>query len=185
MKKQLSPRQRQTLLETLAARFAANPGRHPGMDWAGVQARLVANPEKLWSLHEMERTGGEPDVVGQDRDSGEILFFDCSAQTPAGRTGLCYDGAALAARKPPKPVGSAVGLAVAMGVELLNEQQYLALQKVGEFDTKTSSWLQTPPEIRRLGGAIFGDRRFGRVFIYHNGGESYFSSRGFRPVLRV
>ncbi len=155
------------------------------MDWAGVQARLVANPEKLWSLHEMERTGGEPDVVGQDRDSGEILFFDCSAQTPAGRTGLCYDGAALAARKPPKPVGSAVDLAVAMGVELLNEQQYFALQKVGEFDTKTSSWLQTPPEIRRLGGAIFGDRRFGRVFIYHNGAESYFSSRGFRAVLRV
>lgn len=185
MKKELFPKQRDELLATLQARFDANPGRHPGLDWAKVQARLAARPDKLWSLAEMERTGGEPDVVGHDQKSGEFVFFDCSEQSPAGRTSLCYDRAALNARKEHKPKSSVMDLAAEMDVEVLTEAQYFELQKLGEFDTKRSSWLQTPPEIRTLGGAIFGDRRFGRVFIYHNGAESYYSGRGFRACLRA
>ena len=185
MKKELSPKQRDELLATLSARFDANQDRHPGLAWAKVQARLAARPDKLWSLAEMERTGGEPDVVGHDQKSGEFVFFDCSEQSPAGRTSLCYDRAALNARKEHKPKSSVMDLAVEMGVEVLTEAQYFELQKLGEFDTKRSSWLQTPPEIRELGGAIFGDRRFGRVFIYHNGAESYYAGRGFRACLRV
>ena len=185
VKKDLSPKQRDELLVLLKARFKKNMGRHPSMMWAKVQARLEARPDKLWSLAEMERTGGEPDVVGHDQKSGEFAFFDCSEQSPAGRTSLCYDRAALNARKEHKPKSSVMDLAAEMGVEVLTEAQYFELQKLGEFDTKRSSWLQTPPEIRALGGALFGDRRFGRVFIYHNGAESYYSGRGFRAVLRV
>jgi hypothetical protein len=185
MKKELSPKQYDELLATLSARFDANQDRHPGLAWAKVQARLAARPDKLWSLAEMERTGGEPDVVRHNQKSGEIVFFDCSEQSPAGRTSLCYDRAALNARKEHKPKNSVMDLAAEMGVEVLTEAQYFELQKLGEFDTKRSSWLQTPPEIRKLGGAIFGDRRFGRVFIYHNGAESYYSGRGFRACLRV
>lgn len=179
----LAINKRAALLAALQARFETNPGRHQGLVWAQVQARLEANPEKLWSLAEMERTGGEPDVVG--RKAGEFIFMDCSEQSPAGRTSLCYDRAALEARKEHKPKGSVMDLAAAMGLEVLTEEQYFELQKLGEFDTKRSSWLQTPPAIRALGGALFGDRRFGRVFIYHNGAESYYSGRGFRGVLRV
>lgn len=185
MKKELSPKQRDELLAALQARFDANQARHPGLVWAKVQARLVARPDKLWSLAEMERTGGEPDVVAHDKGSGEFVFFDCSEQSPAGRTSLCYDRAALNARKEHKPKSSVMDLAAEMGVEVLTEAQYFELQKLGEFDTKRSSWLQTPPEIRSLGGALFGDRRFGRVFIYHNGAESYYSGRGFRACLKV
>lgn len=184
-KKELSPKQRDELLAALQVRFEKNMGRHPGLAWAKVQARLEARPDKLWSLAEMERTGGEPDVVGHDQKSGELVFFDCSEQSPAGRTSLCYDRAALNARKEHKPKSSVMDLAAEMGVEVLTEAQYCELQKLGEFDTKRSSWLQTPPEIRSLGGAIFGDRRFGRVFIYHNGAESYYSGRGFRACLKV
>ena len=180
---ELSPKQRDALLAVVQARFDANKARHPGLAWAKVQARLEARPDKMWSLAEMERTGGEPDVVGVK--SGEFVFFDCSEQSPAGRTSLCYDRAALNARKEHKPKSSVMDLAAEMGVELLTEAQYFELQKLGEFDTKRSSWLQTPPEIRALGGAIFGDRRFGRVFIYHNGAESYYSGRGFRACLKV
>lgn len=183
--KKLSPKQAEELLETLAGRFAQNMGRHPGVDWAKVAARLKANPGKLWSLAEMERTGGEPDVVGQDRESGEFIFFDCSAQSPSGRQSLCYDREALEGRKKFPPKGSARQWAEAMGVELLTEEEYFALQQLGEFDTKTSSWLQTPAEIRKLGGAIYGDRRYNRVFIGHNGADSYYSGRGFRGSLRV
>jgi hypothetical protein len=185
MKNELSLKQRDELLAALQARFDANMARHPGLAWAKVQARLEARPDKLWSLAEMERTGGEPDVVRHNQKSGEIVFFDCSEQSPAGRTSLCYDRAALNARKEHKPKNSVMDLAAEMGVEVLTEAQYFELQKLGEFDTKRSSWLQTPPEIRKLGGAIFGDRRFGRVFIYHNGAESYYSGRGFRACLRV
>ena len=185
VKKELSPKQRDELLAALQARFDANQARHPGLAWAKVQARLEARPDKLWSLAEMERTGGEPDVVAHDKKSGEFVFFDCSEQSPAGRTSLCYDRAALNARKEHKPKSSVLDLAAEMGVEVLTEAQYFELQKLGEFDTKRSSWLQTPPEIRTLGGAIFGDRRFGRVFIYHNGAESYYSGRGFRSCLKV
>ncbi len=185
MKKELSPKQRDELLAALQARFDGNMARHPGVAWAKVQARLQANPQKLWSLAEMERTGGEPDVVGYDKKSGEFVFFDCSEQSPAGRTSLCYDRAALNARKEHKPKSSVMDLAAELGVEVLTEAQYFELQKLGEFDTKRSSWLQTPPEIRALGGALFGDRRFGRVFIYHNGAESYYSGRGFRGALKV
>lgn len=173
------------ILEILERRFAANPGRHRGLDWAAVRARLDAQPAKWRSLRRMEETGGEPDVVGRDARTGEILFYDCSPQSPAGRTSLCYDGAALAARKEFKPQGSALDLAAELGVDVLTEAEYHELQKLGEFDTKSSTWLRTPPEIRRLGGAIFGDRRFGRVFVYHNGAESYYSGRGFRGCLRV
>ncbi|HEU6449030.1 MAG TPA: DUF4256 domain-containing protein [Verrucomicrobiae bacterium] len=185
MKKELSPKQRDELLAALQARFDANKARHPGLAWAKVQARLEAKPDKLWSLNEMERTGGEPDVVSQDKKTGEFVFFDCSEQSPAGRTSLCYDRAALNARKEHKPKSSVMDLAAEMGVEMLTEAQYFELQKLGEFDTKRSSWLQTPLEIRKLGGALFGDRRFGRVFIYHNGAESYYSGRGFRACLKV
>jgi Protein of unknown function (DUF4256) len=185
MKKQLSPKQREELLAALKARFEKNLGRHPGLVWAKVQARLEARPDKLWSLNEMERTGGEPDVVGQDKKSGEFIFFDCSEQTPAGRSSLCYDDDALASRKEHKPKGSAVGMATAMGIEILTEQQYLELQKLGEFDTKRSSWIKTPPEIRKLGGALYGERRYNRNFIGHNGAESYYQGRGFRGSLRV
>jgi hypothetical protein len=183
--KDLSPAQRQELLAALKSRFAKHLNRHAGLDWAKVQARLEASPEKLWSLGEMEWTGGEPDVVGHDKKSGEYLFFDCSAQSPKGRTSLCYDREALDSRKEFKPKNSAMDLATAMGIELLTEEQYGDLQKLGEFDTKSSSWLKTPDNVRKPGGAIFGDRRFGRVFIYHNGAESYYSGRGFRGWLKV
>jgi hypothetical protein len=183
-KKELSPKQRDELLAALKARFDANKARHPGLVWAKVQARLEAKPDKLWSLAEMERTGGEPDVVGQDKKSGEFVFMDCSAQSPKGRVSFCYDRAALDARKEHKPKNCVLDAAAAMGVEVLTEEEYLALQKLGEFDTKSSSWLQTPAEIRELGGAIYGDRRYGRVFVGHNGAESYYSGRGFRGLLR-
>jgi len=182
-KKELSPRQREELLTALKDRFDKNLNRHKGLVWAKVQAKLEANPEKLWSLNEMERTGGEPDVVGIK--SGEFIFFDCSAQSPKGRVSFCYDRAALDSRKEFKPKNSVVDMAAAMGVELLTEEEYFALQKLGEFDTKSSSWLQTPAEIRKLGGAIYGDRRYGRVFIGHNGAESYYAGRGFRSSLKV
>jgi Protein of unknown function (DUF4256) len=184
-KKELSPTQRAELLGVLKDRFEKNLRRHAGFDWAKVQARLEANPGKLSSLHEMEATGGEPDVVGRDQETGEYLFFDCSAQSPQGRTSLCYDREALDSRKEFKPKNSALDLAAAIGIELLSEEQYRELQQLGEFDTKSSTWLKTPAEIRKLGGAIFGDRRFGRVFVYHNGAESYYSGRGFRGWLGV
>ena len=183
--KALAPAKREALLGTLQIRFEKNPNRHPGLEWARVRARLETNAAKLWSLHEMERTGGEPDVVGQDQKTGEVLFFDCSPQSPEGRTSLCYDREALDARKKFKPKGSAMDLAAAMGVELLTEEQYRELQQLGEFDTKSSSWVLAPAEMRKLGGGLFGDRRFGRVFLYHNGVESYYSGRGFRASLRV
>jgi len=185
MKKELSPKQRDELLTTLKARFEKNLARHPGLGWAKVQARLEARPDKLWSLAEMERTGGEPDVVGHDKKSGEYILFDCSEQTPAGRVSLCYDDEALASRKEHKPKGSAVGLAAAMGIELLAEEEYLALQKLGEFDAKRSSWLATPADFRKKGGALWGGRSYGRVFIGCNGAESYYAVRGFRGSLRV
>jgi hypothetical protein len=184
-KNTLSPEKRDELLGTLKVRFEKNQQRHVGVEWAKVKARLEADPEKLWSLSEMESTGGEPDVVGLDSKTGEYVFFDCSPESPKGRTSLCYDREALDSRKEHKPKNSAVDLAEAMGVEILTEEQYQELQRLGNFDTKSSTWLKTPPEIRKLGGAIFGDRRFGRVFIYHNGAESYYSGRGFRSVLRV
>lgn len=181
----LTPEQRDELIRTLKTRFERNMHRHPGLDWTDVQARLEARPEKLWSLHEMERTGGEPDVVGFDSQTGEYIFYDCAPESPKGRRSLCYDHAALESRKQHKPEGSAVGMAEAMGIELLTEQEYRELQKLGAFDTKTSSWVKTPPEIRRLGGAIFCDRRYDTVWVYHNGAESYYASRGFRGSLRV
>lgn len=184
-KKELSSAQRQELLAALKTRFEKNSNRHTGLNWAKVQARLEANPEKLWSLNEMERTGGEPDVVGHDKKTGEYIFFDCSPQSPKGRTSICYDPEALESRKEFKPKNSAVGLATAMGIEILTEEQYQELQQLGEFDTKCTNWLKTPVQIRKLGGAIFGDRRFGRVFVYHNGAESYYSGRGFRGWLKV
>ena len=182
-KKDLSPKQRDELLAALKARFDANKARHPGLVWAKVQARLEAKPDKLWSLAEMERTGGEPDVVGVK--SGEFVFMDCSAQSPKGRVSFCYDRAALDSRKEFKPKNSVMDMAAEMGVEVLSEEEYFALQKLGEFDTKSSSWLLTPAEIRELGGAIYGDRRYGRVFIGHNGAESYYSGRGFRGSLKA
>lgn len=183
--KSLTPRQREQLLTTLQARFEENSNRHEGLRWDKVRARLEGRPDALWSLNEMEESGGEPDVVGQDKKTSEYLFFDCAAESPSGRRSVCYDRQALDARKEHKPRASAVELATAMGAELLNEEQYRRLQKLGEFDTKTSSWLETPPDIRRRGGAIFGDFRYGTVFIYHNGAESYYAARGFRCVLRV
>jgi hypothetical protein len=183
--KKSSPAHSTELLKTLQARFEQNMNRHAGVEWAKVKSRLVANGEKLRSLAEMEKTGGEPDVVGHDPKTGEYLFFDCSAQSPEGRTSLCYDREALDSRKKFKPKSSAEDLAAAIGIELLTEAQYRELQQLGEFDTKSSTWLKTPAEIRKLGGAIFGDRRFGRVFVYHNGAESYYSGRGFRGWLRV
>ncbi len=184
-KKELSPEQREELLRALKARFEKNMDRHKGLEWAKVQAKLEANTEILWSLHEMERTGGEPDVVGHDKKRGEYIFYDCSAESPKGRRSVCYDREALEARKEHKPKDSAVDMATAMGIELLTEEQYRELQKLGEFDTKTSSWVKTPPEIRKLEGALFCDRRFDHVFVYHNGAESYYAARAFRGSLRV
>jgi hypothetical protein len=184
-KRELSPAQLNELVRTLKARFEKNMNRHKGLEWTKAQARLEANPEKLWSLSEMERTGGEPDVVGHDKVTGEYIFFDCSAESPKARTSLCYDREALDSRKEHKPKNSATDMAAAIGIELLTEEQYRELQKLGEFDTKSSTWVKTPPEMRKLGGALFADRRFGRVFFYHNGAESYYSGRGFRGSLRV
>jgi hypothetical protein len=184
-KRELSPEQREELLNALKARFERNISRHKGVEWAKVHARLEANPEKLWSLGEMERTGGEPDVVGHDKSTGEYVFFDCSAESPSGRRSVCYDREGLASRKEHKPENNAIEMAAAMGIDLLTEEQYRELQKLGNFDTKTSSWLTTPTEVRKLGGALFGDRRFGRVFVYHNGAQSYYGGRAFRGSLRV
>jgi hypothetical protein len=184
-KKELSPKQREVLLATLKTRFEKNLNRHKGLEWADVQARLEAKTEKLWSLNEMEKTGGEPDVVAYDKKAGEYIFYDCSAETPKDRRSLCYDWDALNARKEAKPKNSAVDVATAVGIELLTEEQYLELQKLGEFDTKTSSWVKTPPDIRKLGGALYCNRRFGRVFVGNNGAESYYGSRAFRGSLRV
>ena len=181
----LSPAQREELLRTLKARFEKNMNRHKGLEWAKVQAKLEANAEKLWSLNEMERTGGEPDVVGFDKKTGEYIFYDCSAESPKGRRSLCYDGEALESRKEHKPKNSAIDMAAAMGIELLTEEQYRELQKLGNFDTKTSSWITTPSEIRKLGGAIFADYRYGNVFVYHNGADSYYAARGFRGLVRI
>ena len=184
-KKKLSPKQREELFKALKARFEKNMNRHKGLEWAKVQAKLEANIEKLWSLSEMERTGGEPDVVGHDNRTGEYIFYDCSAETPKGRTSFCYDRDGLESRKEHKPENTAIDMATAMGIELLTEEQYLELQKLGEFDTKTSSWVKTPPDIRKLGGALYCDRRYGRVFVGHNGAQSYYSGRAFRGTLRV
>lgn len=185
MKKTLTPIQRTELLELLKARFAKNPHRHKTLEWADVEARLTTTPAKLWSLLEMEESGGEPDVIGRDTESGEVIFCDCSAESPQGRRSLCYDREALDARKLHKPANSALDLAAAMGIQLLTEAQYAELQALQKFDTKTSSWLKTPPDVRKLGGALFGDSRYGRVFFYHNGADSYFGARGFRGILRV
>jgi len=184
-KKDLSPEQREELLRILNARFEKNMNRHKGLEWARLQAKLEANPEKLRSLHEMERTGGEPDVVGHDKKTGEYIFYDCSAESPNGRRSLCYDREALESRKEHKPEDSAIGMATAMGIELLTEEQYRELQKLENFDTKTSSWVKTPLDIRKLGGALFCDRRYNTVFVYHNGAESYYAARAFRGLLRV
>jgi hypothetical protein len=183
--KELSPEQREELLSTLAARFEKNLGRHNGVDWAKVEAKLEKSATKLWSLYQLESTGGEPDVIGQNKKTGEYIFCDCSPQTPKDRTSLCYDREALNSRKEHKPKSSAMDMAAAMGVEILTEEEYRELQTLGEFDTKTSSWVKTPHDIRKLGGALFCDRRFGRVFVYHNGAESYFGARGFRGLLKV
>jgi hypothetical protein len=184
-KKELSPEHREELLSELKARFEQNMNRHKGLEWAKVQAKLEANTKKLWSLSEMERTSGEPDVVGFDKKTGEYIFYDCSAESPKGRRSLCYDRQALDERKEHKPENNAIDMASAMGIELLTEEQYRELQKLGNFDTKTSSWITTPSEIRKLGGAIFADYRYGNVFVYHNGAESYYAARGFRGSLRV
>jgi hypothetical protein len=184
-KKGLSPEQCEQLLRALKARFEKNMNRHRGLEWAKVQAKLEANTEKLWSLNEMERTGGEPDVVGHDKQTGEYIFYDCSGESPKGRRSICYDGEALESRKENKPKDNATDMAAAMGVELLTEEEYRELQRLGDFDTKTSSWVRTPPAIRELGGALFCDRRFDTVFVYHNGAESYYAARGFRGWLRV
>lgn len=183
--KELSPEQHEELLSALKARFEKNVSRHKGLEWAKVQTKLEANPDKLWSLNEMERTGGEPDVVGHDRTTGEYVFYDCSAESPKGRRSLCYDREALESRKEHKPENSAIDMAAAMGIEILTEEQYRELQKLGDFDTKTSSWMKTPAAIRKLGGAIFCDRRYDHVFVYHNSAESYYAARGFRGSLRV
>ncbi len=184
-KKELSPEQREELLGALKVRFEKNTSRHPGLEWAKVKAKLEGHPEKLWSLHEMERTGGEPDVVGQDQKTGEYLFFDCSPESPKGRVAVCYDREGLDSRKEHKPANNAIDLAAAMGIELLTEEEYRELQTLGEFDRKTSSWVKAPADMRKLGGALFGDRRYGHVFIYHNGAQSYYSARAFRGALRV
>ena len=184
-KKKLSPGQREELLRALKARFEKNMNRHKGLEWAKVQTKLEANTEKLWSLNEMEGTGGEPDVVGHDKKTGEFIFYDCSAESPKGRRSLCYDREALESRKEHKPKDSAMNMATAMGIEILTEDQYRELQNLGNFDTKTSSWLKTPSAIRKLGGAIYADRRYDHVFVYHNGAPSYYGVRGFRGSLRV
>lgn len=183
--KKFSPDQRKELIKVLKDRFEKNMNRHKGLVWAQVQIRLDADAEKLWSLSEMERTGGEPDVVDFDAKKGEYIFFDCSAESPAGRRSLCYDREALDSRKENKPQGNAQEMATSMGIEMLNEEEYRALQKLGKFDTKTSSWLKTPSDIRELGGALFADFRYGKVFVYHNGASSYYAARGFRGSLRV
>ena len=183
--KELSSEQREELLKVLKARFEKNMNRHQGLEWAKVKARLEANAEKLWSLNEMERTGGEPDVVGHDKKTGETIFFDCSAESPKGRTSICYDREGLDSRKEHKPKDTAMDMAAAMGIELLTEEQYLELQSLGDFDTKTSSWVKAPADIRKLGGALYGDRRYGRVFVGHNGAQSYYGARAFRGSLRV
>lgn len=185
MKKELSTKQREELIKVLKIRFEKNPDRHKGIEWAKVQARLEANPEKLWSLNEMERTGGEPDVVGHDKKTGEYIFYDCSAESPKDRRSLCYDRAALDSRKEHKPKNSAMDMAAAMGIDILTEEQYRELQKLGEFDLKTSSWIVTTPAIRKLGGALFCDRRYDTVFLYHNGADSYYGARGFRGSLKI
>ena len=184
-KRKISPEQGEELLGALQTRFENYMNRHRGFEWATVRPRLEANADKLWSLHEMEKTGGEPDVVGQDKKTGEYLFFDCSTQSPEGRTSVCYDREGLDSRKEHKPKTSAMDMAAAMGIELLTEEQYHELQKFGEFDTKSSSWVKAPADVRKLGGGLFGDRRYGRVFIYHNGAQSYYGGRGFRGALRV
>src|SRR5215212_3614212 len=184
-KKELPPAQREELLTALKARFEKNINRHKGVEWARVQAKLEANPAKLWSLNEMEKTGGEPDVIGHDIKTGEHLFFDCSAESPKGRTSVCYDREGLDSRKEHKPKNNAIDMAAAMGIELLTEEEYQELQKLGDFDTKTSSWVKAPAEIRELGGALYCDRRYGRVFVGHNGAQSYYSARAFRASLRI
>ena len=183
--KRLSSEQTEQLLTALKARFEKSMSRHKGLEWAGVRAKLEANPGKLWSLNEMERTGGEPDVVGHDAVSGEYIFYDCSAESPKGRRNVCYDREALESRKEHKPADSALDMAAAMGIEILTEEQYRELQRLGEFDTKTSSWVKTPAHIRKLGGALFCDRRYDTVFVYHNGAESYYGARAFRGSLKV
>jgi hypothetical protein len=185
IKKKHASGEHEELLSILKARFEKNVKRHKGIDWTSVQVRLEADPDKLWSLSEMEKTGGEPDVAGYDKKTGEYIFMDCSAESPAGRRSVCYDHKALESRKEHKPKNSAMGMAADMGIELLSEEQYHELQKLGSFDTKTSSWLETPAEIRKLGGAIFGDFRYNQVFVYHNGAESYYAARGFRGLLKV
>ena len=184
-KKELSPEQREELLRALKARFEKNMNRHKGLEWAKVQTKLEAHTEKLWSLNEMERTGGEPDVVGYDKKTGEYVFYDCSAESPNGRRNVCYDREGLEARKEHKPEDSAIDMAATMGIELLTEEQYRELQKLGNFDAKTSSWVKTPPDIRKLGGALFADYRYGNVFVYHNSAPSYYGGRAFRGSLRV
>ena len=184
-KRDMKVKQREELLRTLKARFEKNMNRHKGLEWAKVQAKLEANAEKLWSLNEMETTGGEPDVVGYDKKTGEYSFYDCSAESPKGRRSVCYDREGLESRKEHKPENSAIDMAAAMGIELLTEEQYRELQNLGNLDTRTSSWVKTPSDIRKLGGAIFCDRRYGNVFLYHNGAQSYYSARGFRGSLRV
>ena len=184
-KKELSPKQREELLRALKDRFEKNLNRHKGLEWAKVQAKLEANAEKLWSLNEMESTGGESDVVGHDKKTGEYVFYDCSAESPKGRTSVCYDREGLESRKEHKPKNNAIDMAAAMGIELLTEEEYQELQKLGEFDTKTSSWVKTPADIRKLGGALYCDRRYGRVFVGYNGAQSYYSARAFRGSLRA
>lgn len=183
--KQLTPAQQKGIINTLKSRFEKNMNRHKGMKWEEVEIRLEANAEKLWSLFEMEKTGGEPDVISYDKNTGEYLFYDCSAESPAGRRSICYDREALDTRKEFKPANTAIDMASAMGIDLLTEEQYRDLQKLGKFDTKTSSWLKTPETIRKLGGAIFADFRYGHVFVYHNGASSYYAARGFRGWIRV
>ena len=185
LKKELSPEQREELLRALKARFEKNMNRHKGLEWANVQAKLEANPERLWSLNEMERSGGEPDVVGHDKTTSEYIFYDGSSESPEGRRSVCYDRQGLESRKAFKPENNAIDMASAMGIELLTEEQYRDLQKLGEFDTKTSSWVKTPTDIRKLGGALFADRRYGHVFVYHNSAPSFYGVRGFRGSLRV
>jgi len=184
-KKELSPKQLEELLRALEARFEKNMNRHKGLEWPKVQAKLEVNPEKLWSLNEMERTGGEPDVVGLDKKTGEYIFFDCSAESPKDRSSVCYDREGLESRKEHRPKNTAMDMAAAMGIDLLTEEQYLELQKFGDFDTKTSSWVKTPADIRELGGALYCDRRYGRVFVGHNGAQSYYAARAFRGSLGV
>lgn len=184
-KKKLTPEQAVKLLNTLKKRFEKNKNRHKNLEWAKVLAKLQANPEKMWSLNEMETTGGEPDIVAYDKKTGDYIFYDCSAESPAGRRSICYDREGLESRKEHRPANNAIDMATSIGIELLTEEQYRELQQLGKFDTKTSSWLQTPAEIRKLGGAIFADFRFGKVFVYHNGAQSYYGSRAFRGSLRV